>query len=93
MTQSCRINSEKATRFPFSCALSHMMRAKKLTSGMLRVRTKAAGGAGSGSGAKQAVHVRERTFLQNPHVPESIRVGAGPESIWVGAVLGLSQYG
>ena len=37
MTQMCRINGEKHTQFPYTCALSHLMRAKRLLNGF-RVR-------------------------------------------------------
>ena len=45
-TQSCRINGEPHTRFPFDCSLSHVLRARRLQrAGGLRVEA-AAGGPG-----------------------------------------------
>jgi len=63
MTQSCRINGEHHTQFPYSCALSHVMRVKKLLHGGMTVEP-----------GKRPVAIREHTFMDNPNVPEEIKV-------------------
>ena len=106
-TQSCRINGEPHTRFPFDCSLSHVLRARRLQrAGGLRVEpaggpgeegggegetagrpgeaAAAAGGdaekggrSSSGGGAMRkrgVAAVREHSFLDNPNVPEEIKV-------------------
>ncbi|GAX75129.1 hypothetical protein CEUSTIGMA_g2573.t1 [Chlamydomonas eustigma] len=63
MTQSCRINGEPHSTFPYDCALSHVMRVKKLLHGMT-----------VSSGKQQgAVTIREHTFMDNPNVPDEIK--------------------
>lgn len=64
MTQSCRINGETHTLFPFDCSLSNIMRVKKLLHGGLHVRD---------GTQKGTVAIREHTFLQNPNVPHDVR--------------------
>lgn len=63
MTQSCRINGEKHSTFPYDCALSHVMRVKRLLHGGMEVP------------GHQPMTIREHTFLANPNVPEEIKVG------------------
>lgn len=67
MTQACRINGEKHTTFPFICALSQVMRVKRLERG-LRLPDPAS----AGPYAKHSVHIREYSFLENPKVPAAI---------------------
>ena len=65
-TQQCRINFEKATTFPFTCALSHVLRVKKLEAGFrLPDNTEYSG---------HRVFIREYSFLDNPKVPDSLKV-------------------
>ncbi|KAG2425120.1 hypothetical protein HYH02_015064 [Chlamydomonas schloesseri] len=66
-TQSCRINHETATTFPFTCALSHVLRAKKLNTGQFAMPP------GAGEYAGHKVLVREYSFLDNPKVPDDIK--------------------
>ncbi|KXZ42497.1 hypothetical protein GPECTOR_141g695 [Gonium pectorale] len=64
-TQACRINHETATTFPFVCALSHLMRVKRLQQGLsLPGNTEYSG---------HRVFVREYSFLDNPKVPEQVK--------------------
>eukprot|EP00198_Chlamydomonas_reinhardtii_P008349 XP_001697686.1 predicted protein [Chlamydomonas reinhardtii] len=64
-TQQCRINFEKATTFPFTCALSHVLRVKKLEAGFrLPDNTEYSG---------HRVFIREYSFLDNPKVPDSLK--------------------
>ena len=63
MTQSCRINGEPHSTFPYDCALSHMMRVKRLLHGGMAVP------------GHQPMTIREHTFLANPNVPGEIKVG------------------
>ncbi|GLI60715.1 hypothetical protein VaNZ11_002808 [Volvox africanus] len=64
-TQSCRINDEKLGTFPFVCALSHVMRVKKLQQGFeLKGNTEYSG---------HKVYIREYSFLENPKVPDAIK--------------------
>jgi hypothetical protein len=63
MTQSCRINGETHATFPFNCALSHMMRVKRLLHGFH---------VDLGS-RKGNVTIREHTFLDNPNVPDEVK--------------------
>ncbi|KAG2425121.1 hypothetical protein HYH02_015065 [Chlamydomonas schloesseri] len=64
-TQQCRINFEKATTFPFTCALSHVLRVKKLQAGFrLPDNTEYSG---------HRVLIREYSFLDNPKVPDSLK--------------------
>ncbi len=69
-TQQCRINFEKATTFPFTCALSHVLRVKKLEAGFrLPDNTEYSG---------HRVFIREYSFLDNPKVPDSLKVCGPP---------------
>ncbi len=65
MTQSCRINGEHHTRFPFHCSLSDLFRAKRVLGGIV-----------TQLGADRAlrVNVRERRFLEHDEVPPEIKV-------------------
>ncbi|EFJ45138.1 hypothetical protein VOLCADRAFT_106094 [Volvox carteri f. nagariensis] len=64
-TQSCRINDEKLATFPFVCALSHVLRVKKLQQGFeLPANTDYSG---------HKVFIREYSFLENPKVPDEIK--------------------
>ncbi|PNH08212.1 hypothetical protein TSOC_005296 [Tetrabaena socialis] len=64
-TQACRINHEQASTFPFVCALSHVMRVKKLQQGFsLPANTEYSG---------HRVFVREYSFLDNPKVPGELK--------------------
>ena len=68
MTQACRIQSERHTRFPFTCPLSHVMRVAKLFKhDGLKMRH-------STSGELLRSGVREHSFLDNPRTPEEIKV-------------------
>ncbi|KAG2491978.1 hypothetical protein HYH03_009709 [Edaphochlamys debaryana] len=64
-TQACRINHEKATKFPFVCALSQLMRVKRLEMGLTLP--------GSTDYSGHRVHIREYSFLENPKVPDAIK--------------------
>jgi len=64
MTQSCRINGEPHTQFPYDCALSHLLRVKKLLHGGLSIMD---------GGTRRTATVREHTFLDNRNVPEEIK--------------------
>ncbi|KAG2422476.1 hypothetical protein HXX76_016000 [Chlamydomonas incerta] len=66
-TQSCRINHETATTFPFTCALSHVLRTKKLNTAQFALPPDAA------EYANHKVLVREYSFLDNPKVPDDIK--------------------
>ncbi|KXZ42495.1 hypothetical protein GPECTOR_141g693 [Gonium pectorale] len=64
-TQSCRVNDEPYTAFPFVCSLSQLMRVKRLQQGLsLPGNTEYSG---------HRVHVREYSFLDNPKVPQDIK--------------------
>lgn len=65
MTQSCRINGEPHTLFPFDCSLSNLMRVKRLLHGGMKVKD---------GGKEKVVVIREHTFLDNSNVPDDIRV-------------------
>ena len=64
MTQSCRINGEPHTWFPYNCALSHVMRVKRLLHGL------------SVEPGYPFPAIREHTFMDNPNVPEDIKVSS-----------------
>ncbi len=63
---SCRIDGEPSTQFPFQCSLSQLMRSARLLKGV-EVRDE-------DSGETRVVHVREHSFLDNPRVPQETRV-------------------
>ncbi len=65
-TVRCRVYGERHSTFPFNCSLSQLLRAKRLLHGL-----SVAAGA-----VNRSVTVRERTFLDNPNVPDTIKVGA-----------------
>ena len=62
ITQACRIKGERHTLFPYTCALSHVLRTKKLLDGFM---------VAPGS---NPVTIREHSFLDNPNVPDEIKV-------------------
>ncbi|KXZ42494.1 hypothetical protein GPECTOR_141g692 [Gonium pectorale] len=68
-TVACRIGGDRATTFPFTCPLSHVLRAKRLDAGGLRLYDPALGGA-------READVREWPFLDNPRTAPELREAA-----------------
>ncbi|GLC56233.1 hypothetical protein PLESTB_001082500 [Pleodorina starrii] len=65
-TQACRINNEELSTFPFVCALSHVLRVKKLQQGFGLPP-------GNTEYSGHRVFIREYSFLDNPKVPDEIK--------------------
>lgn len=68
MTEACRIHGEPHTMFPYTCPLSHFLRAKLVSKGLQLLYPAA--------GATHDVRVREYSFLSNPRTPEEVKVRA-----------------
>jgi hypothetical protein len=67
MTQSCRINSEKHTQFPYTCAAPDLLRTRRLITEGMQLPTRL-------GQPPAVVYVRERTFLDNPRTPAEVKV-------------------
>ncbi len=70
-TVRCRVYGERHSTFPFNCSLSQLLRAKRLLQGITVVQ----------GNRTRTVIVRERTFLENPNVPNSVKVSGGACSL------------
>ena len=67
-TIACRVYGEPHSSFPFDCSLSQVLRAKRLLHGV------------TVSPGSQAITVRERSFLDNPNVPDEVKVIKNPSA-------------
>jgi len=64
MTQSCHINGEPHTTFPYDCALSHMLRVKRLLHGLQ---------VSHGTKKTSMLTIREHSFLDHPNIPKEMK--------------------
>lgn len=60
--QACRVNGERFSRFPFSCGLGHLLRARLLRNGLTFYG--------------HTTLIREGSFLMNPRTPALYKVGS-----------------
>ncbi|KAG2486350.1 hypothetical protein HYH03_014931 [Edaphochlamys debaryana] len=74
-TTACRIGDERDTQFPFNCTLSHLLRAKRLAEGHLRLHDPLLGGGGGGGGWRVA-EVREAGFMDNPRTDPGLKAAS-----------------